>query len=362
MNRELFYQEQWNLMSIEEKKKILDELTKQDSFPFFFVPKDRIDEKETGLFYQKEDKHQKYPFVFVPGVKKVLLGYEVSNDKIPEGLKKCILEDLQGEKEYRDGCCEEIKEEIERARKEGNLKEAAEFEEDLECMMESERSYEGLIELIGMCVSPLRTVSIKPMIVEQDMREIEIEKIGEWAIDGSLDDKLPKEAVQTARELYPIYKAQNKENRFKNDYFEFLKLSTKKDTFLVEKIEPYKEKIEEEHFCIPTEDEWEYLCGCGARTFFWWGDEFDYTKVIEGEVEKNNFGLYIAYNPYCYELVDSPCITKGGDGGRACCGGDGEFNSVFPLSTFYRQEKACIESTKQRFGRGFFYYRRIYHI
>jgi len=31
-----------------------------------------------------------------------------------------------------------------------------------------------------------------------------------------------------------------------------------------------------ENFALPTEDEWEYICGGGSRTLFRWGDSFDY--------------------------------------------------------------------------------------
>jgi hypothetical protein len=102
-------------------------------------------------------------------------------------------------------------------------------------------------------------------------------------------------------------------------------------------------------FRLPTEDEWEYLCGGGSRTLFRWGDSFDYglhlhhferatPKKKEYDLEKpNQFGLSIAYDPYKFEIVmDSKHYLKGGDGGCNICGGLGLVLGYLPVATYHR--------------------------
>lgn len=99
-------------------------------------------------------------------------------------------------------------------------------------------------------------------------------------------------------------------------------------------------------FSLPGEEEWEYLCGGGTSRIF--GDHIDrelladicggkryyYTANLE---KPNAFGLYIAYDPYICELVDSPIRAKGGDGGGAAHGGY-YILGVLPLSPHHRDE------------------------
>lgn len=111
--------------------------------------------------------------------------------------------------------------------------------------------------------------------------------------------------------------------------------------------EDVKTRLNQAGFALPTEDEWEYWCGqgtprifapsfpeelledlCADRRYFWSCPELELP---------NGFGLRIAYDPYIYELVDAPCIVKGGDGGGASHGGY-YILGVLPLSPHYRDE------------------------
>lgn len=110
----------------------------------------------------------------------------------------------------------------------------------------------------------------------------------------------------------------------------------------------FAKEIKRNGFEIPTEDEWEYLCGGGNKSFFRWGNKFDYDMELEhyqlDYTKKktytlhlpNHFGLKIAYDPYKYEIVNSECFLKGADGGVSICGGWGILASYLSTATFYR--------------------------
>ena len=131
-------------------------------------------------------------------------------------------------------------------------------------------------------------------------------------------------------------------------------------------------------FRLPTNDEWEYLCGAGSRTFFRWGndcpcdrypnDRLADAKIIElaqrwepgepiwdpvrGEWEwgkhrmPNAFGMEIARNPYDLEVVSSPGFYRGGDGGAATCGGACYFEGWLSLATAWQVRVLSDEDQK----------------
>lgn len=103
--------------------------------------------------------------------------------------------------------------------------------------------------------------------------------------------------------------------------------------------------LEMKGLSLPTADEWAYLCGGGCRTLFPWGDGIDYSMHLhhfessENEnksfdmEEPNFFGLSIAYDPYCREVIKADRFTTcGGDGGCNICGGLGIFLGFLPCS------------------------------
>ena len=136
----------------------------------------------------------------------------------------------------------------------------------------------------------------------------------------------------------------------------------------------FLEQVHSENFDLPTEDEWEYLCGCGSRTLFRWGDSFDYEmKLYHFETdsqkdtpytleEPNQFGLPIAYDPYKYEVVEaSKYFVKGGDGGCGVCGGFGITLGYLPVATYFRS--ASLSNDELRYqddiGGDYTFFRRI---
>ena len=73
-------------------------------------------------------------------------------------------------------------------------------------------------------------------------------------------------------------------------------------------------------FSLPSQDEWEYLAGCGARTLWRFGDELGPDKVALPHVnqpknpefslfEPNLFGLFIAFFATSVEFLGGGCIN-----------------------------------------------------
>jgi Sulfatase-modifying factor enzyme 1 len=144
-------------------------------------------------------------------------------------------------------------------------------------------------------------------------------------------------------------------------------------------------------FRFPTSDEWEYACGCGAATLFRWGDHVPCDRyptdispeeaawrrqwaLSAGKLEypadgfasdwdlhrrPNAFGIHIASNPYKYELVAEPQITRGGDGGCTICGGAGFFVGWLTLATAYFEEHACKHDPEEVVSPGYTIGRRV---
>jgi hypothetical protein len=144
-------------------------------------------------------------------------------------------------------------------------------------------------------------------------------------------------------------------------------------------------------FRFPTSDEWEFLCGAGARTLFRWGDHVPCDRyppdispeeaawrrewvLSRGQLERpregfnsdwdfhrqpNAFGLHIASDPYMYELVAEADRTRGGDGGSMICGGTGFFLGWLTLATAYFEDHACLRDPAEPISTGYTVGRRV---
>ena len=125
-------------------------------------------------------------------------------------------------------------------------------------------------------------------------------------------------------------------------------------------------------FSLPTKREWEYLAGKGCRSIFPWGNNMDFSMKLrymewtdsddEYTLEKENFfGLHIAFDPYCREIVyDGGVFSyKGGDGGRNICGGLGPVWGYFPVSPYFENKD---EEMGEYINGGYDFFRRVIRI
>ena len=130
--------------------------------------------------------------------------------------------------------------------------------------------------------------------------------------------------------------------------------------------------IKDKGYSLPTKREWEYLAGKGCRSIFPWGNNMDFSMKLrhiefmdddeEYSLEKENFfGLYIADDPYCREIVydDGVFSYKGGDGGRNICGGMGPVWGYFLVSPYFENKD---EDIGEYINGGYDFFRRVIRI
>jgi hypothetical protein len=99
------------------------------------------------------------------------------------------------------------------------------------------------------------------------------------------------------------------------------------------------ESLAEDGLRLPTQDEWEWVCGAGAASLFRWGDDHpagDYPIGLSAQEWPSAFGLEIGLDPYNAERTADPEIICGGDGGTMICGGSGYFLAWLGLATSYQ--------------------------
>jgi hypothetical protein len=216
---------------------------------------------------------------------------------------------------------------------------------------------EALKSHIRDCTTEPRTCSIAPCLVEVEAQEVGMEPAS--ADDPDIAEQLTRLAAKWGA-AWP----------FDVEVFPVCRLHWRDDGSL----EAFR-RVETTHaqvvdalaaggFRLPSSDEWEYFCGCGTRALFRWGnfvpcDRYPNDKRADHEIlsmtarwdpaqgpypaepedwewdlhrRPNAFGLQIARNPYCTEIVAEPDHRRGGDGGGSVCGGENYFNAWLTLA------------------------------
>jgi hypothetical protein len=321
METHKLYNPQYSNLSPEERQSLLRSLPELDG-RFTFVKSERFEKfgltTDTAIYTYAGKE-----FVFVPGGT-VTLGW----DKFAVGMDDATMNEIMAE--YDDA-----------------------FELDV---------------FLRESMSPVRTATIVPMLVERSLNDIGWRNVGldspelepfQENIKKYFHSKLSELTIHRTMRIFRDYK--NGEARAQ--MYEPVSL----DDFL--------RKLHDEHFSLPTEDEWEYLCGGGSRTLFRWGDSFDYEMKLDYFAadflppdapytlkEPNQFGLSIAYDPYKYEVVEnSEYFLKGGDGGCNICGGSGIVLGYLPVATYFRSVSLTNDELgdQDEIGGDYTFYRRI---
>lgn len=315
-------------------------------------------------------------FVFIPGRKRVVLGWDSGIEGLDESARKniefgfeSVLDPLTWwKKQLADAKAVEDENvsyfEAQVAELEANPREEPEDE------LKAFYSYKGLEAYINENTSPVRTVDLPPMISECELNEVGLIHVGQ--VDRRMKEHRVKPGYfdRVKACLYDFdtksemaeYWGQCRFQRTKTDpllYNIYVHERTTREDLVA--------RLRVEGFSLPTEDQWEYLCGAGHRTLFPFGNRFDeqwrYAHMSEeGEnvlEQPNMFGLTIAYDPYKYETVNSSCLVKGGDGGSALCGGAPFIYTMLPLATYWRETPANVQLGDDNLANGYYFYRRV---
>jgi len=329
MERNKLYNPRYSVLTREEREALLISLTKYCDERFTFLRFERFERfgmaTDTAVYICKGAE-----FVFVPGGE-VTLGWDAFAIG-PDDLTLSEIDEFFKEFEFEDP-------------------------PELEVLLREQ-------------MSPVRKVNIAPMLVERYVNDNDVG----W-----------RNIALDSPELEPFQKDIEKHFRGTGMFTISSKMRIFKDketgeirSQIYEPIafNDFLKKLHGENFSLPTEDEWEYLCGGGSRTLYRWGDSFDYEmKLHHFEAalpkdapytleEPNQFGLSIAYDPYQMEVVEnSEYFLKGGDGGCNICGGSGMVFGYLPVATYFRSESLSISNDELNYqgdiGGGYTFYRRI---
>ncbi|GBF76687.1 hypothetical protein PA598K_05172 [Paenibacillus sp. 598K] len=348
----------WDAWTTEEKQAHLQELSLPAGFSLLRM--DRFArygrQLETGVFAYQDSE-----FVFIPG-DRVTLGWEGGTDRMDTRTR-------------------------------------VDLEEGLETLG---MTLADAPTLLRQQMSPVREVTIGSMLVERLTRSASWEEATPEELEE--DEELQADLTKFLASTYKAYE------RHETHRFNRTGDGVRVELFWTSDDYPdWAEANLEEGFAILTEDEWEYIYGCGSRTLFPWGDSFDYTMKVRhlGELDRSGsdanemngdaggdegaadgtgmsgdsdrghgrpgeserpydlelpgaFGLHFHGDPYQWELTvsaDGIVRVKGGDGGNALCGGMGVLFGYLPTATSYRDPYAEELDWSEQLGH--MHYRRI---
>lgn len=266
------------------------------------------------------------PFVFVPGQKETILGW----DQGLEGLS--LREIMAGDAAFT-------------------------FLEGKDKV--TLPTVEELNEVVNEFTSPLRKANIPPMIVSKYPIPFGATYIGslntvtgsftgevgkfspmEWEIKKQVFPKLSEEEAF----LFDYPKVLFKENLYyaaldslNNVYHVYAHENT---TLSLE-----EKKLRKKNFYLPNEDEYEYLLSAGARRLFFWGNQqnfFNGTRITpEFSVLENMFGLAVPLSKTQQDVIAAKDVVKGG---YVDYSARTLIEAILPLSPYYRSKVTLPEN------------------
>ncbi|MEG0293206.1 DUF7278 family profilin-like fold-containing protein [Enterococcus sp.] len=198
---------------------------------------------------------------------------------------------------------------------------------------------------VNESTSPLRKVSIPPMLVQKNALPAGGKAIGELNLitgefSGVVEDFLPiEEAVRAhflgSETLEDCLKKTHPSEIFEENLF-YAKWYPDSDTYHIfkhqsETFHTLKEKVQAELFDLLDEDAWEYALGAGTRKLF---RGRNYVEQRPKTLQANMFGLTFSTDNDYWEVIDSPYLKLE----KMEYIGIPLFDAL-PLATYYRSRK-----------------------
>lgn len=342
---EKLYNPEYDLLPVYDKKELLNKIAKVHDLEILCFKEFSTFNKSTytAEFRSKDG----IEFVFVPG-ESVKLGIDFKGRKPSEVFNEENLYDLAYSfiDEYEDET------------------DSQDYITKIKEKLEDDEFISTIEDYLNNNFSKEETILIHPILVQKDYSETcwkgildnELKENKEW--QAKIEDAEKKGVSEiTVHKSICLYKENG------SWHGKVYRETTFKELL---------QDITDQGYFLPTKREWEYLAGKGCRTIFPWGNNIDFSMKLrhiefmdddeEYTLEKENFfGLYIADDPYCREIVydDGVFSYKGGDGGRNICGGLGPVWEYFPVSPYFENKD---EEMGEYINGGYDFFRRVIRI
>lgn len=212
-----------------------------------------------------------------------------------------------------------------------------------------------LADYINQHTSELRKVVIPPMLVQKFALPAGTNYLGIYdSVTGNFHgaaDQFAKYEAEIKSALFPQLTPEESLN------WSFPQQELKKDRWYIEMVpttdnyyvfshqeQSYtslRKSIRKKNFDLLTEDQWEYVNGAGSRRLFRWGNELNTEDPYRGKQLKvmmhgeNMFGLIFDTRMERFELTEDPGVVKLGPADENC--GIPVIDKL-PLSTYYRPQ------------------------